>query len=156
MLARHFDLEHLHESLYFCPALARPEQHAFAHLRPSASHPPTESSKVAGGAEDREDDRPVDVWIQYSDCELFADDIRRLVQAMRVDDVRVRSDEVWGGLHADAVVRRSVKLAKAGMKREMRRRLWLCGRRKTVRLEVVEDDNSSWGRLVKAVKEMAG
>ena len=98
----------------------------------------------------------MDVWIQYSDCELFADDIRRLVQAMRVDDVRVRSDEVWGGLHADAVVRRSVKLAKAGMKREMRRRLWLCGRRKTVRLEVVEDDNSSWGRLVKAVKEMAG
>ena len=79
----------------------------------------------------------------------------RSVQVMRVDDVRVRSDEVWGGLHADAVVWRSVKLAKAGMKRELRRKLWPCGRRKTVRLEVVEDDNSSWERLVKAVKEMA-
>ena len=95
------------------------------------------------------------MWIQYSDCELFADDMRRLVQAMRVDDVRVRSDEVWGGLHADAVVRRSVKLAKAGLKRELRRRLWPCGRKQGMRLEVTEDDDSSWGRLVKTVKEMA-
>ena len=97
----------------------------------------------------------MDVWIQYSDCELFADDMRRLVLAMRADGVRVRSDEVWGGLHADAVVRRSVKLAKAGLKREVRRRLWPWGRKKRMRLEVAEDDDSSWGRMVKTVKEMA-
>lgn len=105
--------------------------------------------------EDREDDRPVDMWIQYSDCELFADDMRRLVQAMRVDDVRVRCDEVWGGLHADAVVRRSVTLARAGTRKEVRRRLWPCGRKGRMRPEVMEDDDSSWGRLVKTVKEMA-
>ncbi|KAH9920958.1 Alpha/Beta hydrolase protein [Fomitopsis serialis] len=158
-LARHFDLEHLHESLYFSPALARPEQHAFAHLLPSSSpSSPSEGEKVAGGAEESDDSesKPVDVWVQYSDCELFADDMRRLVEAMRADGVHVRHDEVWGGLHADAIIKRSVKLAGAGVRREIRRRVWPWGTKTAVQLEKeIEEGDGSWARLVKVVKEMA-
>ncbi|KAH9834165.1 uncharacterized protein C8Q71DRAFT_725354 [Rhodofomes roseus] len=157
-LARHFALERLHESLYFCPALARPEQHAFAHLlTPDAAHNGTGTcGKVAGGEEEGEDAGPVEVWVQFGDCELFADDMRRLVEAMRAEGVRVRSDEVWGGLHADAVIRRSARLARAGVREAVRRKVCPWRRNSGVQLgKEDEDENGSWGLLVKVVKEMA-
>jgi hypothetical protein len=129
-LAQHFPLDGLASSLYFSPSLAQPGAGAFAHLR-----------RVG-----------VKVWVQYSDCELFADDVRALVVRMRAEEVDVKSDEVYGGLHADAVVRRALALSSVGA--TLRAVLGLKSKRTRSGMQNASTDDSSWGRFVNAVKAM--
>ncbi|TFK53784.1 alpha/beta-hydrolase [Heliocybe sulcata] len=81
--AYHFAPDTLASSPYFSPALAG----QFEYL----SQPPHKTK----------------VWIQYGDSELFADDIKKLVERMKEQGVDVREDAVYGGLHCDATIRRA-------------------------------------------------
>jgi acetyl esterase/lipase len=85
-LAYHFDLATLAENAYFNPAHAPPGAHA-GTVRAA--------------------------FVQFGDGELFADDVRALAEGMRRDGVDVRVDEVPGGIHADATIRRLLSGEKA-------------------------------------------
>ncbi|KZT22542.1 alpha/beta-hydrolase [Neolentinus lepideus HHB14362 ss-1] len=79
----HFSSDALATSPYFSPSLAG----QFAYL----SQAPHRTK----------------VWIQYGDSELFADDIKKLIDRMKEQGVDVREDAIYGGLHCDATIRRA-------------------------------------------------
>jgi acetyl esterase/lipase len=77
-LAYHFDLATMGQNPYINPAHAPPSAHT--------GFPPC--------------------FVQYGDCEIFSDDVRALVDGLRRDGVTVEADEVYGGLHSDAAIKR--------------------------------------------------
>jgi acetyl esterase/lipase len=58
-------------------------------------------------------------FLQFGSGELFADDIRALARGMKRDDVSLSVDEIDGGLHTEANIKRAAGIKAACWKRLM-------------------------------------
>ncbi|KAI0343494.1 alpha/beta-hydrolase [Trametopsis cervina] len=151
-LTRHYAPSAVRTSPYFSPAvcgsfayLACAQKEGRARMRQAQPHshpqPPSQPHALSSPAAESETNAQeannsdwlhsgLPIYIQYSPTENLHPDITRLITRMRGDGVRVRADEVEGGVHLDAGVAWALRERSGG------------GR-------------GSWGRLVWGVGEVA-